>query len=60
MPATVKQPRSDRRVYFCRFTDELYERLAAEARAAERSVNAEVVFRLKQSLGPDGNEAASS
>jgi hypothetical protein len=33
-----------------RFTEELRQRLVAEARAAERSLNSEIIYRLRKSL----------
>ena len=42
--------RAGRKPFFLRFTKELHEQLAAEARASERSLNSEIVYRLRQSL----------
>jgi predicted HicB family RNase H-like nuclease len=39
-----------RNPFFLRFPEELRRQLAAEAKAAERSLNAEIVYRLRQSL----------
>jgi hypothetical protein len=37
-----------------RMPEALRKRLAAEAKANERSLNSEIVYRLGQSLGPEG------
>jgi hypothetical protein len=39
-----------------RLTEALRRRLAEEAKANERSLNSEIVYRLGQSLGPAGVE----
>ena len=44
--------RPPRRPFFFRFPDDLRERLAVEAEAAERTLTAEIVYRLRKSLRP--------
>ena len=39
-----------------RMPDALRKRLVAEAKANERSLNSEIVYRLGQSLGPEGED----
>jgi hypothetical protein len=39
-----------------RMPEALRKRLEAEAKANERSLNSEIVYRLGQSLGPEGAE----
>jgi hypothetical protein len=47
-----------RRPFFFRIPDELRERLTAEAEEAERSLAAEMVFRLRKSLERRSDKAA--
>jgi Arc-like DNA binding domain len=51
MPENDQLP-STRRPFFFRFPDDLRERLAVEAEAAERTLTAEIVYRLRKSLRP--------
>jgi Arc-like DNA binding domain len=51
------QVRPVRRPFFFRFPQELRERLTIEAEAAERTLTAEIVYRLRKSLAP--HETAS-
>jgi hypothetical protein len=44
------QSRPPRRPFFFRFPDDLRERLAVEAEAAERTLTAEIIYRLRKSL----------
>ena len=48
-----------RRPFFCRFPNELRERLAVEAEAAERTLTAEIVYRLRKSLERPADRAAA-
>jgi plasmid stability protein len=58
--ATDAQDRTPRRPFFIRcFPEDLRRQLAVEAKAAERSVAAEAVFRLRRSLAAD-DEAATA
>ena len=55
------QARPPRRPFFFRFPDDLRERLAVEAEAAERTLTAEIVHRLRESLRrPDEAGRAAS
>jgi hypothetical protein len=53
------QARPPRRPFFFRFPDDLRERLAVEAEAAERTLTAEIVYRLRKSLQPADQATAS-
>lgn len=55
----MAQDTEARTAVFCRLSPKLRERLAEAARVAERSLSAEVAFRLRQSLNQAANEAAA-
>jgi hypothetical protein len=52
------QVRPIRRPFFFRFPQELRERLAVEAQATERTLTAEIVYRLRKSLEPSADRPA--
>jgi predicted HicB family RNase H-like nuclease len=43
-----------------RFDEELHKQLVAEAKRRVRSLNGEVIYRLRQSLADDGAEEATA
>ena len=45
--------------YVVRFPDGMRDRIAEEAKANNRSMNAEIIARLEQSLGPISDEASA-
>ena len=46
-------------VFLRRFPQELHQQLTEEARAAERSLTAEIIFRLRASLKRKAEKAAA-
>ena len=57
---TDDQPHPSRRPFFLRFPEDLRQRLAAEAEAAERTLTSEVIFRLRRSLEQRSDKATAS
>jgi hypothetical protein len=55
---TEENRRSNRRPFFLRLPNDLRHQLAQEAVTAERTLTAEIVFRLRRSIERQANQAS--